>query len=141
MFKDDIPSFVGRAHFDGQFVPGRIQTVSPFGLYHPSGFRIHHITENVQYLVKNHEYNYHWMRSKNGEFIENAVHPGFTPGRSLWYIGRIKNGSHTYLGKVLRGHSMNYENENGDEISGLKEYEVLVCTPPHVDEENDLEIE
>lgn len=130
LFKVGIPSFVGRAHYDRQFVPGRIQTSSPYGLYHPSAWSIHHITTGVEYLVNNPNYDYSWVDSTNGEFVENAVIPGYTPGRDMWYVGRIKEGDFTYLGKVHRGAKMHYEDANDAEIPTAC-YQVLVCTPSY----------
>ncbi|CAG9798216.1 unnamed protein product [Chironomus riparius] len=126
-FDTGVPIFVGRGSYDDLKVTGRIQTTHPTGLYHISGGSVHHIKSGMEYLVKNPNYDYKWIPSINGEFIEDAISPGYTPSREVHFVGRIKIDGRTFYGKMIPNVGLHYENANGDEIIAQK-YEMLVCT-------------
>lgn len=127
MFKEGITAYVGRGIFDHQFVPGRIQVVQPTGLYHPSAWSIHRIVDSAEYLVNNPSQSYEWIDTKNGDAVEGAVIPGYTPGRNLWYIARVQIGDFTYLGKTHQGSNAHYEDGNAKEVP-INHYQVLTCS-------------
>lgn len=126
-FNTGIPSFVGRGSYDDLRVTGRIQTTDPKGLYHISGGSVHHIVNGVEYLVKNPSYDYKWVPSVNGEYVEDAISPGYTPGREVHFVGRIQIDGRTFYGKMIPNSGLHYENASKKEIVAQK-YEILTCT-------------
>jgi hypothetical protein len=127
-FNQGIPAFVGRGVYDDLRVTGRIQVSEPSGLYHPSATRVHYITKGAEYLIKNPNYNYSWVSSSNGDYVDDAVSPGYTPGRETHFVGRIKINDRTFYGKMLINVGMYYENANNAEVH-TSTYEVLTCVP------------
>lgn len=126
-YRQGIKAYVGRGIFDRQFVPGRIQVIHPIGLYHPSALSIHRIVDSAEYLVNNETQSYEWVNAQDGLPVESAVIPGYTPGRTLWYIARVQFGGFTYMGKAHLNAGLNYENENGKEVN-TRQYQVLICS-------------
>lgn len=108
-----------------------MQFKNPYGLYHPSDWRINRVLDAAEYLVKNDSQNYEWVPSSNGNEVINAVIPGHTPGKRMYYIGRIRQNGYTYLGKVFGkwdgGEGIFYENGSDQEINASN-YEVLTCS-------------
>ncbi|XP_070492432.1 uncharacterized protein [Chironomus tepperi] len=126
-FNTGIPAFVGRALYDDMIITGRIQTSDPAGLYHVSAWSVHHIVNGVEYLVKNPNHEYKWIASTDGQYVEDAVSPGYTPGRGVSFVGRTKIDGRTYYGKVIPTAGMHYEDGNKREVA-TKKYEILTCT-------------
>ena len=120
------PSFIGRGFYEDAQVTGRIQISSPAGLYHIYKGSIHYIVNGVEYLVKNPSYDYTWIPSGNGEYVENAISPGYTPGREVHFVGRIQIDGRTFYGKMLPNVGMYYEDADQKEILA-KKYEIIVC--------------
>ncbi|CAG9798215.1 unnamed protein product [Chironomus riparius] len=131
-FQSNNPAFIGRGIHENLRVTGRIQTVNPPGLYHVSFGKIHHIPKGVEYLVKNPNYDYKWISSSNGEYVENAISPGYTPGLELHFVGRMKIDGRTYYGKVLPNVGMYYEDGNQKEVLA-SQYQIIVCNNPTMD--------
>lgn len=121
-----IPSFIGRGIYKDAFVTGRIQISSPSGLYHIFEGSIHYIVKGVEYLVKNPNYDYKWVSSGNGEYVDDAISPGYTPGREVHFVGRIQIDGRTFYGKMIPNVGMYYENANQKETLA-KKYEIIVC--------------
>ena len=126
-FNTGIPAFVGRGSYDDLKVTGRIQTKEPTGLFHVSGMgAVHHIKGGLEYLVKNPNFDYSWVPSVNGEYIDDAISPGYTPGREVHFVGRIEIDGRTFYGKMIPNVGMYYE--DASQRTALdKKYEILVC--------------
>lgn len=122
-----VKIYLGRTLYYGIYVVGRIQQISPWGLYHVSAWKTHRLTSNVEYMKKSPGYTFNWVQSQNGVEIPNSIIPGYIPGHQPCYFGRVKINGRTYLGKIIRGENMHYENENGNEVP-IAKYEVLTCT-------------
>ena len=101
-------------------------------MYHISFGAVHYIVKGVEYLVKNPNYDYKWISSNNGEYVEDAISPGYTPSRELEFVGRIKINRRTFYGKILPNVGMYYEDENQKEAL-TSQYEILVCSIPSND--------
>ncbi|XP_070492428.1 uncharacterized protein [Chironomus tepperi] len=128
-YNTGIPAFIGRGSYDDLRVTGRIQMSDPKGMYHVSGGSIHRITGGLEYLVKNPNYDYKWIPSANGEYVEDAISPGYTPGREVHYVGRIKVDGRTFYGKMIPNVGMYYEDGNQKQALTSK-YELIICTVP-----------
>lgn len=78
-------------------------------------------TTNIQFLKRNPDYNYEWIKADDN-CINNAV---TVDGK--YYIGRTIGGANTYLGRVNMGdNELKHENEHGLEVV-TNQYQVLTC--------------
>jgi hypothetical protein len=122
-----VKIYLGRTIYDGIYVVGRIQEISPWGLYHVSAWKTHRLTSNIDYMRRKPGQTFSWVHSQNGVAVPHSIIPGYTPGRIACYFGRVNINGRTYLGKIIPGGDMHYENDNGNEVP-ITHYEALTCT-------------
>lgn len=110
-------------------MPGRIQTVGSdeeVGLYIISDWSVKKVSKKVMYLVKNANYTYKWVPSRNGASVENAVIVGQRAVGDFWQAGRVQIGGFSYMAKVHPNFLTHYESGDGKEVA-VEDCEVLTC--------------
>jgi hypothetical protein len=128
LFKDGVQALIGRTVFDGKRVPGRVQTIEPSGIYHPSAWAVNRIvSSDNEYLVNSNFNVFEWVPSQNSQAVNRSVR---ADGQDTFTIGRVRKGAYTYLGKVSDyTNGIFYEDENDKEVYSANNYEILTCRP------------
>lgn len=84
--------------------------------------KVEKATNKIEFLKKNPDYEYKWVKAEEDICINNAVVVA-----GSFYIGRTTSGASTYLGRINIGeHGLKHENEQGLEIM-VNSYQVLTC--------------
>lgn len=126
IFKPGVKSFIGRGFYHTQIVPGRIQIVDPIGFYIISDYKVHKVTQDVEYLVKNSTQIYNWVNSSMGAKVQNSVIIAERGHGGSWQLAKVEDENFTYIAKVHPDTFAHYEYQNGSEIP-IANYEVLTC--------------
>lgn len=103
-----------------------------------SDWRVRHPDRDIEYLVKNPNYNYQWVNSSAGEDVKNQLLVGRRVEKGFWRVGRIVEGGFTYIAKIFPG-GAHYESGEGREMVA-ESYQILTCTPENQEDIKDTEI-
>lgn len=139
LFKPGIKSYLGRGWYWSAKLPGRIQTVGDIGCKIVSDWRVKSPDRDIEYLVKNPQYNYKWVNSSQGEDVENQILVSRRMEGGFWRVGRVIEGEFTYIAKIFPG-GAHYENGDGREMMADNGYQILTCTPDDPNDIKDSEI-
>lgn len=122
---EGVECYVGRGSWLWQLAPGSLfiedTETHIAGFYMEYGFDEKHITSDFEYFAKDQYCNYKWMKSSDGNIVQNSIN--FTSNGEIFYVGRAFTNNSWLVGKVsLKWHKMHYG--KGIEVTS---YEVLVC--------------
>ncbi|CAB3235671.1 unnamed protein product [Arctia plantaginis] len=118
---DDSPLWVIRAHYNGDFVPGKFALKSR-AAYIPHGGKEVPVQNFEVLLAAPHALR--WLPSSHGQVPAGAIPAGNTNQGETLYIARVNHLRSTTPGKVHPSHGCSYISFGGSEIP-YKQYEVL----------------
>ncbi|KAG5667239.1 hypothetical protein PVAND_015229 [Polypedilum vanderplanki] len=119
-------AYVGKGKSLGIFIPGRIQTTTPTGLFLNSGGKEIIMKNGTYYLVDNPNYTYRWGRFDN-KLPENAVYVRNDVGNFHMPIARVKVNGRMKIGRMIFP-AAGIANDDGIDQFHTNS-EILVCDP------------
>uniref|UniRef100_T1IXB6 Uncharacterized protein n=1 Tax=Strigamia maritima TaxID=126957 RepID=T1IXB6_STRMM len=122
---DGGPLYVGRAHHDGDLIPGKIQPGHGTCYISHGGNEIS--KPNYEVLINSGQWQMQWLPSSNGQVPSGAIQGGRTSNGEPLYIGRVNHNGTLTIGKIHPSHGCIYIPYDGREHSN-RNYEVLVCS-------------
>lgn len=132
-FNTNFSVYIGRS---GERNLGRAQATpaEKAGVYYLNQLNLKTAFDNsphtAEYLVKNPNYHYKFVQSRNGVKVHNAL--GLhREGNQSFYIGIARILENTYVGKVIPGEGLVFIDKNDNRVI-ITSYEVLTCTSPDV---------
>ena len=119
--------YVGSAIYSNEKAPAELVVDGENrGIHFSYGGKVHHLTSDLKYYVKENTCDYQWVSSSNGEIVENAIDTKDSYENVKFYAGRIYDHDSYHVGKVSFAYKDFFYGYKGVEKSS-NTYEVLVC--------------